>query len=509
MNERFGLLNLDATIVNLKPNENHANCITALSSILGRKVTLQELNDFIESDKFSIIFLDENDCVVDDICCAYKKRFKLPWKSKLNEDVFGDLKRSSLDERFVGVFWVTFNNRKLLFGVGYVDEKSYETLEDICQQKIDGIDDVLEAMSSDIVYLNGAGYSRFPDGTMVTREYGKFAKFETKLLSNGTPVFGWFVKTAPDKYNGIYWGTESDFEETIALQSRFHVGRLIFETIEKYKYFLKEFRKELLEESWEFNQPSAGKLDSPILKSYLEFELERLFFEKDNLGLEGKIVYNSDNTKAFYNTNLIDVYGNEVYIVGDIEKVAGKEYLRNPQKVDGLGFLRAKGFEGITRTSYGFNKGEAPVFFTDINEIFYHSEWSVDFSTPTLKHIIDQRRYRFPQKYRDLSAAELSIRLNNAFEFAKQIAKRNYKFVVPMYYPRHNRIQLLMPIYLECNCERQMQPDFALVLTPKYEGKEPMYDTETILGLQEVYQDARLIAKPGESWINSITKENR
>ena len=67
-----------------------------------------------------------------------------------------------------------------------------------------------------------------------------------------------------------------------------------------------------------------------------------------------------------------------------------------------------------------------------------------------------------------------------------------------MYYPTRQRIQLLMPIYL--GTSYTSQPDFALVLTPH--ADERLYTPETILGLDEVYQDARLVAKPEESWLN-------
>ena len=67
-----------------------------------------------------------------------------------------------------------------------------------------------------------------------------------------------------------------------------------------------------------------------------------------------------------------------------------------------------------------------------------------------------------------------------------------------MYYPTQRRIQLLMPIYLATSYTSH--PDFALVLTPH--AQEKLYTPETILGLDEVYQDARLIAKPEESWLN-------
>ena len=114
------------------------------------------------------------------------------------------------------------------------------------------------------------------------------------------------------------------------------------------------------------------------------------------------------------------------------------------------------------------------------------------------EHIIGDRKERFPEKYQNMTTDSLGRTLDTAIVLAKSIAQRNYKFIVPMYYPTANRIQLLMPIYLENSYSGK--PDFALVLTPH--ADEKLYTPETILGLDEVYQDARLIAKPEESWLN-------
>ena len=121
-----------------------------------------------------------------------------------------------------------------------------------------------------------------------------------------------------------------------------------------------------------------------------------------------------------------------------------------------------------------------------------------------LKHIIEERIERFPKDFRGLSPEVLGKRLNDAIVLAKSIAQRNYKFIVPMYYPTQQRIQLLMPIYL--NNTYSNKPDFALVLTPKKDTK--LYIPETVLGLNEVYQNARLIAKPEQSWFNSHLLDN-
>ena len=134
-----------------------------------------------------------------------------------------------------------------------------------------------------------------------------------------------------------------------------------------------------------------------------------------------------------------------------------------------------------------------------MNEIIFHcDDWEIDKDLEKYEHIIEDRKERFPEKYQELATDDLGRRLNNAIQLAKKIAQRNYKFIVPMYYPTARRIQLLMPIYLETSYSSH--PDFALVLTPH--ADEKLYTPETILGLDEVYQDARLIAKPEESWLN-------
>lgn len=47
------------------------------------------------------------------------------------------------------------------------------------------------------------------------------------------------------------------------------------------------------------------------------------------------------------------------------------------------------------------------------------------------------------------------------------------------------------------------KPDFALILTPDKENE--YYTPETILPLDAVYQNARLIAKPDDTWLNPDT----
>ena len=95
----------------------------------------------------------------------------------------------------------------------------------------------------------------------------------------------------------------------------------------------------------------------------------------------------------------------------------------------------------------------------------------------------------------------LAKKLYDAIAYALAIAQRNYKYIVPIYYPRFDSISFLMPIFLEGTYNTY--PDFALVLETDVENE--IYIARTILDLESGYQDARLIAKPDESWLNPVT----
>ena len=102
------------------------------------------------------------------------------------------------------------------------------------------------------------------------------------------------------------------------------------------------------------------------------------------------------------------------------------------------------------------------IFFDDINDVIFQTEWDIDKDFDSFTHIIQDRETRFPEEYKGQETDVLARKLDDAIEFAVALAQRNYKFIVPMYRPQSNIIQLLMPIYL--NGAYSKHPDFALVL---------------------------------------------
>lgn len=482
--EKTGLMKL-GFVKNLKPNTNGENCISVLSKITGQKVSLKDINEFIESELCKIEYSDQNDnsCTIEN---ALVLKFQLNRKSKNGDYIYGVFRRKDTTGNFMGITWEITKTPKSL---GIVNNNSLTNLCAIADCTINDIEDVFVVDS--IEYFNGAGHNKFPDGTVVDEKNAKFIRFKTTLKNHdGKILYGWFTKNIKNDFEGVDWGTEDSFKNSRKNREQFFVGRMAFDTIDVCNTFLEKLESKTIEEPWEYKNRKDPKFKYPILKSYLEFELDRLYYEQEKNGGDKKILYNKDRTKALFNTNLIDKFGHDLNIMGDVQLLGGREIICNLEMCPSKLSLRKLGFENYEPLP--------PKFFEDINEIVFHCEWDIDCNVSKYEHIIEQRIERFPDKYKELEADDLGQKMDNAIEFAKKIAQRNYKFIIPMYYPTAHRIQLLMPIYLETSYTSQ--PDFALVLTPH--ANERVYTPETILGLDEVYQDARLVAKPEESWLN-------
>ncbi len=380
-----------------------------------------------------------------------------------------------------------------IYSLGYVANRGtyIDELKNIIEgnQPVDRATIDIAINENSVEYLNGAGYTKTPDGTPIDRDSAKYIRFKVPFLNKeGEQILGWFIK---DKniFNGVTWGTLNDFEKMRILDSRFNIGAMYFDLFWDGSEFLEDIAKNTIPESWKYKNKQSG-INHPILKSYLENILNRLIKESQD-GRDGKIIFSKDKKYVMFNTNLLDKYFHEVIVVGDAECKDGEMQIKNPSRSGGRLKLRKMGFDENANAL-------PPQFFDDVNEVIFQTTWEIDKDFDTFTHIIEERRRRFPEEYHTMSTEELATKFDNAIGFAVALAQRNYKFIVPMYRPQEDKIQLLMPIYLKGTYSDR--PDFALVLTPNKELR--MYEPETILPLDAAYQNARLIAKPEESWLN-------
>ena len=351
------------------------------------------------------------------------------------------------------------------------------------------------ANTAEIILLNRHGYPTDAAGRLIPAKLAVYKAFDTGYRNSaGDNVFGWFEKDSDSgRFNGVSWGTMPQLRAYARIRSftvkSFRMGDFYFEDIDACQAFLEDIANSTIPENWRFKNKQSA-LNHPILKTYLE----TIFLK---LKREGKVLKSQDGKHIMFNSNLLDKFFHALYIIAEVKEAEGIEVYLNPIRTaeESYATLRKYGFEG--------QKPMPPVFFTDVNEVIYNtsSEWRIDKDYSSLSHIIEERNYRFPEKVRGLSTDQLARKLYEAIGYALAIAQRNYKYIVPIYYPRMDDICFLMPIFLEGTYSAS--PDFALVLQRDNDNK--MYIAKTILDLESGYQDARLIAKPDESWLNPVT----
>lgn len=348
--------------------------------------------------------------------------------------------------------------------------------------------------SNSVRYLNKFGYPSDRDGKAYNAENAAYVCFTTPYKNNlGVEIIGWFFRQRVDQsFSGVSFGTQKEFRGHIKDATTFKMGDMIFDDWNDAISFLEDIAENTIPEKWTYNYHKSG-IPHPILKSYLENVFEKLKKE------EGKILKSDDNRYVVFNSNLLDRYFHDVFIVAEVIIEDGVLTYHNPFRYKGLRHLIELNFMVGGRTINNEEQlPETPTFFHDINEVVFQTSWAIDRSFENFKHIIEERKDRFPISYQAKKDDELARDLDNAIKYAIAIAQRNYKFIVPQYRPQIDKIQLLMPIYLSGSFTEK--PDFALILDP--DTVNQIYIPQTILPLDAAYQNARLITKPDEVWLN-------
>lgn len=90
-------------------------------------------------------------------------------------------------------------------------------------------------------------------------------------------------------------------------------------------------------------------------------------------------------------------------------------------------------------------------------------------------------------------------RLKEAIKGAVRRGHGNYRTTVPIYYPRHDTVSLVLPLCLV----KHKEVDAGLVVVKDAVGNSSMrYQPKTIFTLPMAYSNARLVAQPISDWLN-------
>jgi hypothetical protein len=348
---------------------------------------------------------------------------------------------------------------------------------------------MIDKMSTDksLIYKNKFGKT-------TTAENALYALFKTsKKIVNGNELIAYYDRARIEKnWTGMYFTIESEFEKQVKDNLMFRLGAINFENWQDGLQFLEDLKTKCIPEKWNYKSHQSG-IPHPILKSYIENTFEKLKAESNG----SKILRSDDKKYVVFNTGLLDKFFHEIFIIVHVIEEDGDWLYRNAYILNSLTDLTKIGFNvNGKRIVKQDDLPEPAVFFTNINEVIFHPDIEIDRNYDKFTHIIEERRDRFPKEDQDRDTTELARKLDNSINYAIAIAKRNYKLVIPMYRPQVAKIQLLMPIYLSGSFTNS--PDFALVL----DLEDGIYTPETILPLDAAYQNARLITKPDELWLN-------
>lgn len=429
----------------------------------------------------------------------------------------GDNMQKSFDE-----------SRSGIYGLGHIRNEAY--LAEL--KKLVGVNIVLRDFEDNIQNAykqkKEINFSYDVNGNLVEAAYDEkktsryaietgFYKKNEQSQYKKEMLYATFSKDSYGSWIGVKFLTRFQMKNQF---NAYRFGAISFRNFDSANTFIIALHKELLPgENWMFKKSSIEdyrrKTKYDILQSYLQHVFEKLLsdFIVGNPKNKDKILFSENSKYALFNSGLLNKYAHDIYIVGEVYGLHNTKWftLSNP--------VIAPGKVELIK-SYLFNPQQinrlpdVVEFFDDLNDIMYDPKIPIDLDdTENIEHIIKDgiKRNRFPEKYKYLfdkgDLASISTSLKTAIENSLKIAKRNYKYVVPQYRSgkadESGKIQFLMPIYLDTQYGKS--PDFALVLNIARFTGQSYYTPETVLELPWAYNNARVICKPEDTWLNPTT----
>ena len=76
------------------------------------------------------------------------------------------------------------------------------------------------------------------------------------------------------------------------------------------------------------------------------------------------------------------------------------------------------------------------------------------------------------------------------------MSEHDYKYFIPMYNFQRDMIQFLVPIYLDNGIDEK--PEVVAII----DNINSFYSINTIISLEDAYNNARLICKPDTNWLS-------
>lgn len=361
--------------------------------------------------------------------------------------------------------------------------------------------------------------------------YKALGYLKLKNLFDEEDVGGYF-KLKTEKVNGlnVYYVKVNEKQEAISsTATKKKTARKAAPTnlmewayMGDFKKVILDLKKMALQERWYYKSQDPTN-PYPILTNYLKYTFIRLL-------KEGNKILTCEQYASF-NTGLVnDLYEPIYAFFVKNDRPENQEWLFKSFCIAG------QGSAGKMLSSYFKPLPERAHYFNNPSDLIYDSKAE----PPQLdwEHIILKNVSRLPSDFiqenkpaefllKDTSRMEQAAKIEyysalaqaikcdkktyraikNRFEESLNLALKrvewNFRTSIPIYYPAHNSISLLLPLSLV----NESQIDLALVVEKTQSGN---YLGHTILPLDWAYSNARLIARPDSNWlvVDKIDEDN-
>lgn len=298
--------------------------------------------------------------------------------------------------------------------------------------------------------------------------------------------------------------------QTIAPQTEPNKSLEQFAFLGSWQLFLSELAAKVSPEDWNFSDVDKS---FPVLCQYIKYTFYRL-------QCENKIAIAPDRSLAAFNTGLHNTHYEAVYACFVPNTTAGGSPWRFAE------------FATAGNRTYGKMMSaslpclpEAAEYITRLDQLLISTDKQI---LVDYEHVILDNINRYPKTYlKSLTtddtfykavdsedADTLAEYLNNttlfnrirndiSSELVTAINKTKYDFrtAIPCYFPKGNRVTLMLPLYLT----GKTLPDLALVVELTSAGH---YQGQTVLTMQQAYSDARVIGELTNTWLDRFVTED-
>lgn len=283
-----------------------------------------------------------------------------------------------------------------------------------------------------------------------------------------------------------------------------------------------------MDEPWSFTARGSFGRPYPILENYLGVTYSRLLKE-DSAHKTNRIAVSNDNQYLVFNTGLVTAEYDNIYALFGAPLAGGKRPYMDY-------CVEGQGQYGKLLVRYFSEMPEAANYIETLDDVVLDTHKEIKIDSP---HILRDNINRLPFGLLDEAAKDditaqgilrdikmsrnidkrplwnqlaqrlgqgtagymrMDEKLKEAVNKSRKRARWNYKTAVPMYYPKGDKVDLLLPLCLV----DPHKVDAALIVEKVESGN---YMGHTILPPRKAYMDARIVCRPDNDWLDPWSKD--